>query len=301
MSESGVSVEHLRALLALGRYEEVLPLAIRLLAEHPDDLMAIEALVVAQTNLGQTGEALDTAQRLVALAPEWAPSHLHRAIALRNRRRFREATESAERAVELGPADADLHVRTAELLLDRVELGITWADRPLLRRALLHIQTARELDPTSVGALHVLTRLRLRRRDWPGARAAAEAAVALEPASHRAHQAMGLVAQAKGDLGAAGDHFVQAGKLEPRDESSTQLLRRVGWIGPTATMAVVALVQLVWYAGRTGDAVGYALAGAIVVAIATMLLVVPKVRAARGLSPAAKRAREVDRQIRRVR
>ena len=275
-----VDARRLRALLELGRHEEVRAAGARALAEAPDDPVLLSLVSLAET-LGDEPEAgLATARRAVAAAPEdpdaaWALAH-----ALRGTGRSGDALDELERAAALSPRWVGPRVAYCDAAavhhppLARLHPGEA---RRLLERARFHAQQALAIAPDDPGPHLATAKVALLADDVGAAERSVRAALALQADHPVAHQLLGLVAERRGDRRAASDHYLDAGRLDPTSRRTPDLLRTVrgspvsGCL-PVGLLALGVIVALGAFADDPGVSLGeriaYGAAGAVLVAIA---------------------------------
>lgn len=138
--------------------------------------------------------AHDAAERAIALAPNGADGYIARAVyELSIAFDPAAARAASETAVRLAPSSSDAMRRLANT---EAAVG-QWAP------ALAHARQAAALDPRSPNGLDILTRTLLWLRRYPEGRAAAERAVALEPADLSMHLYRVISWLGQGDLAGA--------------------------------------------------------------------------------------------------
>lgn len=232
MTESLDEAHHrTRTLINLDRADDAVSSARAGLARHPDDPLLVLMLAMALANAGRGDEALPVAERAVALQPDSAIAHRTLGWILHGRGRIRDGQEALDRlahAISLDPHDARSHLMRGEALL---KVAITTASgtsrrhRRLVAEAESHAAEAVRLRPGSADGHLLQARACVVAGDAAGAEAAARRGLALEADDPVGHQLLGLAARLRGDMRAAADHFVDAGKLNPKSDMSIQLLR----------------------------------------------------------------------------
>lgn len=127
------AIERGRFHLARGDGARALDEANRGLAEDPDDLEAIELEADALSALGRHDDAVAAARRLVAEAPWWGWSHITLSAVLRAADRFEEALAAAADAVAREPDEpaAWFEKAAASFGCERNEAALEAADRGL--------------------------------------------------------------------------------------------------------------------------------------------------------------------------
>lgn len=87
-----------------------------LLAEYPDDPVALNGCAQVTAQLGDVDEAILLFERTIARRPDLAGAHSDLAVLLQRRGRFREAEASCRRAIALNPDRAMHHLILGECL-----------------------------------------------------------------------------------------------------------------------------------------------------------------------------------------
>jgi tetratricopeptide (TPR) repeat protein len=296
----GDAWERTRALIGLGRYDEAAAAARSGLTSTPDDpdLALLYASALCET---RDPDALAAARHAVALQPDRAATHRVLGWAIYRTGRYAQAADVLAHAISLDPRGAETHVMRAEALL-KMAPGSRMQRRmrdALTDEAHAHAAEAVRLRPSTAGGYLVHAKACLAQGDPAGARGWAERALSVEPDHPVGHQVLGLAAQLRGDTAAAADHFVDAGKLDPRSNTPITLLRGLRTSLPVGVVTIFVAI-------RVAGAVGGALGGAAV-AVAMVVTVVPAVlayrtyggrwRARRQMSDEARRALARDRRL----
>jgi tetratricopeptide (TPR) repeat protein len=196
-------------------------------------------------------DAIDCYKQAIALDAEHTPSYLMLALCwMEEDSTAAQALDAARRAVALEPEDAFAHSVLALALNANARDGQTAA----MRTALQEAQQATALDPDSDFAHAVVARLHLRLREYPQAEQAARMALSLDtenttaaevlsaalllqkkdgdnqdliryqlerdPEDDAAHTSAGWQALMTGDHKQANQHFMEALRLNPMNESA---------------------------------------------------------------------------------
>ena len=300
-SPSDSARERARALLGLRRYPEAAAAAREALASAPDDPDLLVVLAAALCESGRAAEAFPAAQQAVALRPGDAYAARTLGWVTHKLGREREAADILAHALTLDPHDAETHVMRAETLLAQAHrTRIPGKGRTaLFDGAWGHAAEAVRLEPGRAGGYLLHGKVSVARGNGGVAEMWARKGLEVEPDHPVGHQVLGMAAQIRGDTRAAADHYVQAGKLNPRSGSSMKLLRGIRAAGPISGIALFVLVRIVLVIGRSAGGV---VAGAIVVvAVAGFVgyrFVWPRWQARRSMSPEARQALARDRQLR---
>jgi len=270
------------------------------LAADPDNSELHRLLALALCDAGDPAGAIDAAERAVALRPAGPGSRMALGIAHYRAKHYDSAVEHLSRSIALNPNEPTTHVWLAEALLKQVsssfgaEIG---RHSKLIDQADHHGAEAIKLQPERAGGYLIRTKVQIYRKDAFRASHWVHQAVALEPNNPVAHQLLGAIAQANGDTRAAADHFVTAGKLNPRSDASMHMLKGLRGGIPIGAIALFFLIRFIITAG---SAVGSAIGVIVVLALVIGLLWYwPRLRARRVMSPEARRVLERDRQLRR--
>lgn len=187
-----------QALLEQGRYEESIAASQRALALDPDLALAHYNLATAYLSLHHLDTAEAYYRRALELRPDLVQAHVNLGNALLEQGQPAQAAACYRRALELQPhASLSHNLGTAYLAMDRPDSAAA-----CFRQALA-------LDPGMREAHVGLLRACLELRDWPGAAAAAQGALARFPDD------AGLLRLA-GDAAAGADHEREALELYGR-------------------------------------------------------------------------------------
>ncbi len=189
------------------------------LAADPDSASLNLLLSIASCENGDYDEAVAAAQRAVVLRPEnWAAQ---RTLGWSTYKAGRgdEAIKILTHALSLNPDDAMTHVMLADVQLRTIPRSLM--GRKLQRSQLAqqidhHGAEAIRLDPDRADGYVIRSKAAILQGDTFRASSWASEAVKREPDNPVAHQALGMSAELHGDTRAAADHYVTAGKLNPR-------------------------------------------------------------------------------------
>lgn len=271
------------------------------LTEDPDDAMLHTLLAVALRELGDDGRAKEAADRALALeqADPWI-WHVAALTRLSRKQDRKEAMQLLETALRIDPNFVASHVTVASLLARPAfnaqgRINLSQADR--------HANVAMKLAPESPDGYHAMSLVCRARGDNAGAHFFATEAVRRDPADVHSRTALAEAAAASGNLRAAGDHFVAAGKLEP----SGQSLRGLRGLRVNLPVGVFGLFVLFRLGAGIGRSLGYsgdAVLMATVVALAVLgvgYVVVRRLLTRRQLSTEARQVLRTDRRNRRSR
>lgn len=293
--------ERARALVDLGRYPEAAAVAREALAATPDDFGSLVLLAVALCESDQAGEALPAAQQAVALRPDSA--HAHRTLGWVTYRlgRYDEAAAILAHALTLNPHDAETHVMRGEAML-KLAHRTKFPHRrrsELIDQAERHAAEAVRLEPHAAGGYLIHGKAAASQGQGAIAESWGRKALAVEPDNPVGHQVLGLAAQLRGDTRVAADHYVEAGKLNPRSDSSMKMLRNIRATGPVGGIALYIIVRVAITSGRVGGAAIAAVVATLVIAAALLYRFVwPRWQARRTMSATARQALARDRQLR---
>jgi hypothetical protein len=195
------------------------------------------------------------------------------------------------------------HVMLADVLLKTIPSRLP-------RRALRKSQVVREidqhgaeairLDPDRADGYAIRAKASVLEEDAVQASTWAREALTREPDNPVGHQVLGMSAQLLGDTRAAADHYVSAGRLNPRSSASTTLLkglRRRGWIAVVVTLVLIRVIsRLVRDGGGVAQAIGI---GIVLAVLAFFWVIWPRWSARRAMSPEAQQVLARDRELRR--
>ena len=293
--------ERARALVKLGRYPEAAAAARDGLASTPDDPGLVLLLAVAMCESGEAAEALPVAQQAVALRPYDARAHRTLGWVIYKLGRHGEAAQQLAYALSLDPHDPESHIMRAEACIKQAQRRRLQTRRrsDLIGEAERHAAEAVRLEPASAGGYLVHGKASLANGNGGAAAMWAQQALSVEPDHPVGHQVLGLAAQLRGDTRTAADHYVQAGKLNPRSDSSMKMLRSLRAAGPVSGIGLFLVVRLALTSGGMGGgAVMAVLIGVTLVGLVLYRFVWPGWQARRTMSDEARRALARDRQLR---
>jgi tetratricopeptide (TPR) repeat protein len=258
--------ERASTLIKLGRHHEAAATARAALRADPDDPGLTLLLAVALCETGDTAEAHAVAERAVALRPDSAIAHRTLGWTIYKRGRHNEAIEHLAHALSLDPHDSEAHIMRAEALLKLAQRSRLLGGRrkALIAEADRHATEAVELEPTAASGYLMHGKACVARSDAAGAGAWAQKALALEPDHPVGHQLLGLAAQISGDTRAAADHYLDAGKLNPRSGASMKMLKSLRTSLPMSGLAFFILARIVLALGQ--------LVGGVVLVLALLVL-----------------------------
>ena len=258
--------ERTRALIGLRRWADAATAARTGLAGDPADAELALLYASALCEAGDRAEALVAARRAVELQPDSPRAHTVLGWAAYKAGRYAEAAALLAHALALDPHDAESHVMRGEALIKQVPASRLQRRRrdALTAEAHAHAAEAVRLRPAAAVGYLVHAKACLAQGDPAGARSWAERGLSVEPDQPVGHQILGLAAQIRGDTTTAADHFVDAGKLDPRSDTPITLLRGLRTSLPVAGIAIFIVLRL---ARVLGLAAGGAVAVVVVVAV----------------------------------
>jgi tetratricopeptide (TPR) repeat protein len=289
-----------RALIDARRYAEAAEAARTGLAADPSHggLTLLRAIALCEAR--ELDDALACADRAIALQPHNALAHRTRGWILHRLGRDAEALDQLGRALALDPHDAETHVMRAEALLARAPrspLARRRRDR-LVAEAHWHAGEATRLEPNAPGGFLVHSKARITANDAMGAEQWARQALSIQPDHPLGHQLLGMSAQLRGDSRTAADHYVAAGKLDPRSRTSLDLLRNVRTAVPISGIVLYPVVRFALAAGGAAGGVVLSLVVTAVVGLVVWWIFGPRWQARRAMSEEARAVLARDRQVR---
>jgi tetratricopeptide (TPR) repeat protein len=289
-----------RALIDARRYAEAAEAARTGLAADPSHAGLTLLRAIALCEARELDDALACADRAIALQPNHPLAHRTRGWILHRLGRDAEATDQLGRALTLDPHDAETHVMRAEALLARTPRSPLARRRrdQLVTEAHSHAAEATRLEPNSPGGYLVHSKARISANDAVGAEQWARHALSIQPDHPLGHQLLGMAAQLKGDSRTAADHYVAAGKLDPRSGTSLALLRGVRVAAPISGIVLYVLARIVLAMGSTAGGAVLALAVVVLVGLGVWWFLGPRWRARRAMSDEARAVLARDRQLR---
>jgi tetratricopeptide (TPR) repeat protein len=221
-----------RTLLHLRRYPEAAAAARDGLRSDPTDGVLLTILTAALLDGDELRDGLRTSEQAVAALPDSADARRLHGWALHRLHRCRRGVQVLRGAVELAPSDPACHRALADCLM---AVGATSGQMIVrrtskarrLREADAHVSAAERLDPSSAASHLARANLCRARGDRAAAREAVLRALAIDPNDARAHLILGLIAHRNRDARAAGGHYVEAARLNPRSSVALAQLRRL--------------------------------------------------------------------------
>jgi Flp pilus assembly protein TadD len=293
--------ERASTLIKLGRHHEAARAARDGLRTAPDDPGLTLLLAVALCETGDTVEAHTVARRAVALRPDSPIAHRTLGWTVYKRGHHAEATGHLAHAIALDPHDSETHIMRAEALLKQAQRARlrTGHRRKLIAEADRHAAEAAQLEPTAASGYLMHGKACVARSDAAGARMWAERALALEPDHPVGHQILGLAAQIRGDTRAAADHYVDAGKLNPRSGASMKMLRSVRASLPVSGIAFFVLARIVLAFGQLVGGIVLFLTFVVLAGMLGYRVLGSRWHARRNMSDEARTALARDRDLRR--
>lgn len=294
--------QRVTALAEIGRVADAAKAARDGLATEPDNAELHRLLAICLSETGDHAGATAAGERAVALRPDDADSHKALGIAVYRTGRHEEASEHFGRAIALRPNDYRNHTWQAEALLKQVTSRFRPAitrSSTVVDRAEHHANEAVRLRPDRPEGHVMLGKVEIIRKNSFAATAHARRALAIDPNNAVAHQVLGLGAQLTGDTKAASDHFVTAGRINPSSRGNLALLKGLRGGLPIGGIALFFIARIVV---KAGGALGGVVLAIVVLAVFVAAVVLwPRWKARRDMSPEARAVLDRDRKMRRAR
>lgn len=244
-----ISPAKIDQLLALGRFAEARDLILEGLVEIPFDGVLLQQLAHAYIGLEDPAKALDAIDRSLAVDAPTADMLTLRGIVLSFLDRHKESIETIEQALALNPSHATTHIA----MVDCVRL-IPKAKRP--KDFVLKARLSRDVLMRDRPELHKTHQMdafvHLMDGNLRQVKEAALRSLRLEPNDPIGHELLGIAEQHLGNVRAAGDSYVKAGKLDPTSQSSGTLLDSLGKSAAPIGLGVFLLFRLVARTGARG-------------------------------------------------
>jgi Flp pilus assembly protein TadD len=301
--EDLAAVQRIQALIKVGRFSEAVTMARQALTTTPDSVSLNLLLSIALCETGEYDEAVAAARRAVVVRPDNYAAHRTMGWSTYKAGRTDEAKTILAHALSLNPDDVMTHVMLADVLLTSVP---RYMPRRGLRKSQLvqeidhHGAEAIRLDPNRADGYAIRAKASVLAEDAFQASTWAQEALKREPDNPIGHQVLGMSAQLLGDTRTAADHYVTAGKLNPRSSGSTALLkglRKKGWIGVVLALVLIRVVsRLVRDGGGAVQAIGISVVLAV---LAFFWVIWPRWSARRAMSAEAQQVLARDRELRR--
>lgn len=220
------------ALVGLRRYDEAAAAARAALATEPDDPDLLEVLVTALVDGDHPMAAVGPARRLLVVRPDDARPHQLLGWSLHRSKQFGDALPHLRRAVALAPTSVQAHVMLGDCLVAAASRQRHRATALALRwEAEQHGDAAIRLDPSRATGYFARASAALL---WNPSEAEAWAQRGLErePGNPVGHHLLGIVARSRGDVRTASDHFITAGRIDPRGKRALDDLRSLKSVFP---------------------------------------------------------------------
>jgi Flp pilus assembly protein TadD len=293
--------ERASTLIRLGRHRDAADAARAGLLSAPDDPGLTLLLAVALCETGDTAEAHTVAERAVALRPDSAVAHRTLGWTIYKRGRHADAATHLAHALSLDPHDGEAHIMRAEALLKQAQRRQLQGRRrlALIGEADAHAAEAVRLEPATASGYLMHGKACVARSDAGGAQMWAERALALEPDHPVGHQILGLAAQITGDTRAAADHYVDAGRLNPRSGASMTMLRSMRTSLPISGIALFVLARIVLAFGQVVGGIVLLLTVVVLAGLIAYRIFGSRWHARRTMSAEARRALSRERHLRR--
>jgi tetratricopeptide (TPR) repeat protein len=264
-------LQKIQHLVAAGRAQDALPLALRFTQNHPDDPNGWYLLAGVHSVLGRLDEVIACCRRVTALAPDRFDALYNLGVALQQRDQLEEAVECYRRAVALKPDFAPAHANLGMALwklkqLEEAEaasrealrldpnqaqagnnLGLVLRAQNRLDEAVAVLNDVIRRVPQMPEARYNLALCLLALDRSHEARAQLEEAVRLKPDYREAHADLGRLAFAEKRFPDASASFERACQLNPEDAEAWMYLAEACWAEekfPEVLRAVERAVQL---------------------------------------------------------
>jgi tetratricopeptide (TPR) repeat protein len=234
------SVERAQALIELGRADEARGLLAQLLAVEPNDVEALVALALAQSD-DDPQASLATARQVLSLEPENIQGLLLCADACLDLNRVKEAIEYSRLAVAEAPWLAASHAALAQSLGRR-------ARRP--KEAREAAKRAIELNPEESIGYIAAGNIEMARANWKKAERWYRKALEVDPSDRTAQINLVTAQESRGKISPAFSEAAALLRLDPRDRYALDVLHETVyttlvhllWVA-TALLLVVAIVR----------------------------------------------------------
>jgi Flp pilus assembly protein TadD len=209
-------------LINVGRADEAAAVLAVLLAEQPDNVVALGLLALACLRAHRWAEALTAADAAIGLAPDHLPAWQRRAIALLELDRAAEAESAAAEYVRLGPDQWHAHYLMARVL---------YPVRGRRIDALRYAETARELAPNQADVHNMLGVVHRALEHRVAAEQAYRAALAIDPTHALARSNLALLHLGRAGSGATMAGLRAAAASDPQQDSIHQNMTLVSVLG----------------------------------------------------------------------
>lgn len=291
----------IHVLASAGRWADMAAACEEALAQDPQEFELHCYLGQAYTGLGRHADALSAADSAVACEPNEEWPHRLRAIALSNLDRDTEAVGAARECVRLCPDRSHAWTLLSRRLVyaaPKNRIRKPERDR-ILQEAGQAADYACTLSPHTADPHFARALVALAFGNYAFAREACRHGLTIEPDSASGHNLLARIEYAAGDVTAASEHYVTAGRLDPSNPHAIKGLRslkgRIPAFGIITYFAIRFAIELFDY---------HVVLGVVaVVAVVGTLFGVYLVRQhrfrTRQLSPEARAALAADRATRR--
>ena len=183
------------------------------------DFWRVQALALYQ--LGRYEEAVQAAQQGLERSPHDIQLLDVLALANSERRKKKEALRAIEAAIDLQPEEAVLHAHKAVILTRNASNAIGYAS---YRKARAAANAALRLDPSSPIALKARAQVAVLSGERR-ARTLAASALSLQPDDEYAHALYGNALTNRGHVSDGREHYAEAARLDPQSPDAARLLR----------------------------------------------------------------------------
>ncbi len=197
-------------LLQRQRYDLAEVEARRVLAESPQDVMALAVLANCHAKLGRHREALHAAREALRIGPEESMALDTMSFVLMTCINVKMAERAARETLRLYPHEANYHFRLADVL----------AGQGKWHAALAAADEGLRVDPEHLGCIHVKARAEAVVAGPDAACATTTYALAVDPENAETHAIHGQQLLEADDYQNARRHFEQALRLDPALDSA---------------------------------------------------------------------------------
>lgn len=298
-----LDTQRITQLIQVNRFQEAHDLALQSLAEIPQDAAMHSYLGLALNGLGRLEEALTSTENAIALNPGNYRFFEQRGLLLSKLGRHADASIAFEQALHLNPTDSYTKAAYVEALLREPATSRPTQRPARIARSSELVESMLENDPDSETTHLMHGKVLLAKNQNTQAQRAARRALAIDPNNAVGHQLLGMTQQNQGNVRAAGDSYVAAGKLNPHSTHSRDLLAGLGKGAAAVPLCGFFLLSRVARTGSKGAVhAGVPIAIVLVIVLAVAAAAIANRRKQRtasspDLSPEARRIYEANKKL----
>jgi len=180
------------------------------LEQSPEDRELLHTLCSALVQQEKINEAREAAEFLVTLAPNWEDAHLMTCVIELEAKHYKLAERAAQEARRLAPYS----------VTPRQNLAVCYARQEFWHSALVEAEAGLALSPTNPGCANIRSLALINIGDQAESVKAADSALEQNPENARSQLMAGWAKLKANDHRSALEHFSEALRLDPNNESA---------------------------------------------------------------------------------